>query len=76
MNYKPEELLKKLHKGDQLANLIVCYGEEDYYQNNKRTFIIVFVSTHHLLTIVSFRLPVLYPCKSSDTYVNPYSLNF
>lgn len=32
MNYKPEELLKKLHKGDQLANLIVCYGEEDYYR--------------------------------------------
>ena len=32
MNYKPEDLLKKLHKGEQLPNLIVCYGEEEYYR--------------------------------------------
>lgn len=32
MNYKPEELLRKLKKGDALPELLVCYGDEDYYR--------------------------------------------
>lgn len=32
MNCKPEELLRKLKSGAVLPNLIVCYGDEDYYR--------------------------------------------
>ena len=33
MNFKPEELLRKLHNGDELPGLIVVYGEDSYYRS-------------------------------------------
>ena len=43
MNYKPEELLKKLQSGAQLPQLIVVYGEDAYYRQKLASCIAQYV---------------------------------